>query len=386
MRLCQNRVRNSDIMEVLIVGGGLQGLSCGSSLRNKHSIHIITDDLQCRKSSFFKGVYTGYEISNGSYLELLEKNHFDIVIPVSDVCVPFLSKNKENIEQTYNVRIAVPEYDCVYTVESKERFMSFCATNDIPHPKTMSLSKTNLEDVASQVGFPALIKPDYSVGARGIQKVKDLDELTQVYPDIESKYGSCTLQEFIANQDYYYNVMLYRDKKGDFLASAIIKIVRMYPVAAGSSACCISVENEELLDICKQTLNKLNWVGMADFDVLQRLDNGEFKIIEINPRVPASLRGAAISGVNFPEVIISDVMNLPVSSYQYHPNKVMRYIGIDLMWLLKTKKLVGNTPSWWKFCGKDVYYQDVYAEDASTWWTWFVSGLSKLKLKNKRVR
>lgn len=47
----------------------------------------------------------------------------------------------------------------------------------------------------------------------------------------------------------------------------------------------------------------LDWVGFADFDVL-RTKNGDFKIIEINPRVPASIRAAEISGVNFPALIV----------------------------------------------------------------------------------
>lgn len=373
-------------MDVLIIGGGLQGLSCGSSLHKKHNVSIVTDDLQCRKSSFFKQVYADYDISNGSYLELLKMHQFDVVIPISDMCVSYLSRNKKNIEDTYNVRIATPDYGCVFLVESKDRFMSFCSANDIPHPITVTLSNNNIAEASELVGFPALIKPNFSVGARGIVKVHNAEELEALFPQIEAKYGSSTLQEFIANQEFYYNVMLYRDRNGDFLASTIIKIVRMYPVKAGSSACCISVENDELLNICKDALDKLNWVGMADFDVLQRLDNGEYKIIEINPRVPASLRGAAISGVNFPEVIVSDVMGYSVEQYDYKPNQVMRYMGIELMWLLKTFRFFGNDPSWWSFYGKHIYYQDIYANDVSTWWTWLASGVSKLRNKKKRLR
>ena len=35
--------------------------------------------------------------------------------------------------------------------------------------------------------------------------------------------------------------------------------------------------------------------------------NGDYKIIEINPRIPASIRGAAMSGVNFPKQIVDDM-------------------------------------------------------------------------------
>ena len=118
--------------------------------------------------------------------------------------------------------------------------------------------------------------------------------------------------------------MMYRNSKGQILGSVIIKIVRKYPIQAGSSACCISIENPELFEICKSTLDKLNWVGMADFDILQRLDNGEYKIIEINPRVPASLRSAYVSGVNFPEIIIRDAAGLEPKTYDYTPGKTIR--------------------------------------------------------------
>ena len=159
----------------------------------------------------------------------------------------------------------------------------------------------------------------------------------------------------------------------------------MFPVKAGSSSCCISVDLPDLIAVCKNTLDKLKWVGMADFDILQRLDNGEYKIIEINPRVPASLRGAAISGVKFPEIIINDLMGHPKKNYNYLPGRTLRYLGLDIMWLLKTKKLFNNNPSWLKFFGKNLYYQDIYANDLSTWWTWLAEGISKIGKRKQKL-
>ena len=342
-------------MNILVLEGGLQGISCGCSLYEKHKVSIVASNLMCRHSRFFKKVYAGIRADDESLFGLLEKEPFDVLLPVSDLTVPFASKNKTLIEEKYAVRCAVPDYNQVHQVEDKHRFMAFCDAHDIPHPKTMELTTDTLDVVASCVGFPSLIKPDYSVGARGIIKVNSLMELKEKYPEVSSKYGACTLQEFIENKEYYYNVMLYRDKEGRFLGYTILKIVRMYPVAAGSSSCCITVKNDALLKICKDCLDKLNWVGMADFDVLQRPDNGEYKIIEINPRVPASLRAAAVSGVNFPEIIVSDTIGQEIPRYEYVSGKVLRYMGIDIMWLLKSPRRFNVKPNWLQFIGKDIF-------------------------------
>lgn len=373
-------------MRILIVGGGLQGLSCGCSLYKEHEVSVVASNLMCRKSRFFKKVYSDVNGSDESLFGLLEKERFDVLIPVTDMTVPFISKNKEVIGRRFCVKCAVPDYEQVYQVENKSRFMAFCEENNVPHPKTARLSEDTLEKDANEVGFPALIKPDYSVGARGITKVNSIAELQEKFPSVSQKYGSCTLQEFIENKEYYYNVMLYRDAQGRFPAYTIVKIVRMYPIGAGSSSCCITVENDDILQICKDCLDKLNWVGMADFDVLQRLDNGAYKIIEINPRVPASLRAAAVSGINFPEIIANDALGKTVPEYKYNPGKVLRYLGIDIMWLLKSPNRFHTNPRWLMFIGKDIYYQDIYYQDISSWWTWLVEGMGKISKRNKKLR
>jgi predicted ATP-grasp superfamily ATP-dependent carboligase len=373
-------------MNVLLVGGGLQGLSCGSSLFAQHSVSIITDELMCRKSRFFKKVYVN-SLFETAIFDILSKNRFDVILPISDLTVPLVSKNKELIESHYGVKCAVPSYDLVSRVADKSSFMFFCRQNNIPHPKTSPItSGDSFEQLAKEIGFPALIKPNYSVGARGITRVDSLEELSSKYPEIYNNFGSCTLQELIDNQEYYYNVMLYRNSSGRILASVILKIVRMYPINAGSSACCVTVENETLIDICKDCLDKMDYVGMADFDVLQRRDNGEYKIIEINPRVPASIKGAYISGVNFPEVIIKDTIGDDVPVQSYHPGKIMRYLGLDFLWFLNSKNRLATKPSWFSFIGSNIFYQDIFINDVSTWWSWLAEGIMKIGNRNKKQR
>jgi hypothetical protein len=85
--------------------------------------------------------------------------------------------------------------------------------------------------------------------------------------------------------------------------------------------------------------------------------NGDYKIIEINTRVPASVHGAYISGVNYPEMIIRDAEGVDVTCRKEVGN-VMRFAGLDVMWFVFSPERFSFKPSWFKFLGRNVFYQD----------------------------
>ncbi len=370
--------------QVLLLGGRLQGLSVADSLRqSKHNVAVITEDGTSRKSKLFEQHYEGCLVDEDSIYIAIADYKPDIIIPMGDSGTLFLSKHKEEIEKKYHTKCAVPDYDVVVKGADKARLMAFCKENDLPHPRTQSITNDNLSECAEYVGFPSLIKPDHSVGARGITRVNSMEELKEKLPDVIAEYGTCTLQQFIDNTDFYYNVMLYRTRNGRFANHAISKIVRIYPLDAGSSCCCLSVDIKELVDICKRTLDLLNWNGFADFDILYDKARQEFKIIEINPRVPASLRIAAAAGVNFPEIIVSDTLGKEIPKYNYKENCVLRFLGTDLLWFLKSPKRFSFKPSWFSFFGDNIYYQDVYKSDSSTWLSWLSEGIKKFIKRSK---
>ena len=105
------------------------------------------------------------------------------------------------------------------------------------------LALEKAQEAADAIGFPALIKPNISVGARGITMVYSLSDLQDKYDGILRKYGECTLQEYIDNSGApYYNVMMYRNAKGNIINTVIIEIIRYYPIKGGSSSFCRTVE------------------------------------------------------------------------------------------------------------------------------------------------
>lgn len=370
---------------VLILGGGLQALSTAYSLWREGIpvVCLAPQEEEISKSRFIRHFYpTVKDNLLKQLIAIIESEQVNLIIPMSDHMAELVSKHKAELKSKYNCHVPVPNYEIFIEGADKEKLMAFCEHNGFPHPRTRALDATNIEEAAIYVQFPALIKPNRSVGARGIKLVHSLEELKLSYPIIHKTYGDATLQEYVDSKDApYYNVMLYRSKSGQITGSAIIEILRFYPIKGGSSSLCRTVEEPKLRAVCESVLHKLNWEGMADFDVL-KAPNGEYKIIEINPRVPASLRAADIAGVNFPMTMLEEEP-YPVS---YKTNQYLRYFGLDIMWFLSSPNRFKAKPAWILSIGRHVYFQDIYAKDPSTWFSWLINGFKRFLHKRKHIQ
>ncbi len=295
------------------------------------------------------------------FYEHLKEHKYELIIPMGDASAYFLSREKENVEQQYNTPCAVETYSTFELANDKQKLMEVCEKYDIVHPKTRELVMETMDDVADYVGFPAMIKPNLSAGAKGIVKVENKDELYIKYPLITAEFGRCTLQQFVEQPDYYYNVMLFRRRDGETAASTIIKIRRFFPLKGGTSCYSETVEHPFLLEQCERCLEKLNWHGFADFDVLEDKVSGELKIIEINPRVPSSLQASFAAGVNFAKIFVDEYLGNGAEVFdmkRYKTGQQVRWFGLDVMWFLMSPQRFSYRPSWFCFWGKNVSYHD----------------------------
>lgn len=209
-----------------------------------------------------------------------------------------------------------------------------------------------------KVGFPSLIKPVSSSGAKGIVHLHSVIELENTYAKIQKQYGAAILQSYINHDGYYFNAMLFRDKCGIFSKTVVIRIMRYFPVKGGTGSYSETVENPEIERLCKDILMKLDWYGFADFDIITDKFTHKPYLIEINPRIPACIHAAFVSGVNFPLMIINDALGIAVPTTEYHREIKVRYMGMDVLWFVFSRERFRSKPSWFKFWDKDLYYQD----------------------------
>lgn len=319
----------------------------------------------------------------------LDHNLVDLIIPLADDGAEFLSKNKTHIEKKYNVKCAIPEFRIFNVANDKQKLMELCEKYGISHPRTMGLPSLEQNDVvtslfmddlmkvAEYVRFPALIKPNLSQGAKGIVRVENFNELLDKYKDIYRIFGKCSLQEYINQPDYYFNVMLYRDKNGKMENYTVTKIRRFFPLKGGSSCYCETIKYDKLLNQCRKVLEEIKWTGFADFDVLEDKNSGELKIIEINPRVPSSFQAAFASGVDFGKVFINDNFDSFIPQFEYKTGKQVRWMGLDVMWFIFSNDRFRFKPSWFKFFGRDISYHDGSLLDPLPMITGIIAGVIK---------
>ncbi len=315
-------------------------------------------------------------IYNSFLLNFLKINPIDLIMPLFDDSADLINKNRIEIEKL-GVKIGLPPKNQYELARNKSLLMEFCRNNNIPHPITVPVDKNNYKSAASSVGFPLLIKPDKYSGAIGIIHINTITELSEYFLNPNNNHQGLSLQSYVNHSGYYYNAMLYRSREGLFSEVVIIKVIRYFPIKGGTGSYNETVNFPKIEKISKDTLNKLNWVGFADIDFIVDEDTAEPRLIEINPRIPACIHSAYISGVNFPQIIVFDTLYNKIPNQIYIPKKKTRYMAMDVLWFIFSKERMKTKPSWFKLFGRNLYYQDGSWSDPLTMVAGILMGLVK---------
>ena len=243
---------------------------------------------------------------------------------------------------------------------NKHKLMEVCEKQGFPHPETYFLNnKGSLDIDIDSLRYPILIKPNHTFGARGMTLCQNKSDLLDKYPNIYKKFGHCHLQTYIPEGGHQVEVQLFINENQELVQSSVVKKFRWYPNKGGSSCCNISCTNEKIVTICYNILKSIGWVGFADFDTIEDPRTGELLIMEINPRVPACVKSAFASGIDWADVIVSEYLNKPHRKYRMEREVYLRYLGMEILWFVHSKSKLKTKPNWFRFFGRKIYYQDM---------------------------
>ena len=349
---------------ILLLGAGTQSLAIIPSLhRMGHRIVILTE-MHPNYGDKSKYVYKVYRFETSDEHEkllfvskVIKREQIDVIIPMGDADAEFLSKNKKHFNGQHFV---IPDYATFLKGYDKNQLLTLCKEKGYPHPLTTDLCKVDyLSDELKSFPFPAMLKPNCTTGGRGMVEVKNYEEFVARYPVLHKEYGDYHLQRFVKAGGRQVKVQLYVDDKQELVAHSVQHKIRWYPNKAGSNCCACSITDEHIVGICYNILKDLHWEGFADFDTIEDPDTGKLLIMEINPRLPACIKGSIVAGVDWGEILVNGALGLPQIKYQYREGVVLRHLGLDILWFLHAENRWHTKPNWFNFLGSKIYYQDM---------------------------
>lgn len=201
------------------------------------------------------------------------------------------------------VSIALPELDNYSIAEDKFAVLDVAQEAGCPVPKTTEvISLAELKNMARTTTYPIVIKARTGNSAKGVRIVHDKDEQTDMFKELVQTFGLFherwpIVQEFLPGEAAGVCVLY---DHGRCVASFAERYLRCKEQGKfGTSTLRETYDNHQLISKAISIMDKLEWHGVAHLDFVAD-GNGEFRLIEINPRLWGALALAMFSGIDFP--------------------------------------------------------------------------------------
>lgn len=272
---------------------------------------------------------------------VVERESFDFVVPVRDSTTGLVAEMAEALPAGTETLLDSP--DRIEQLQDKAAFGKLAAELGVPTPTTYFPAETDIEVIRAEADFPVVVKPTRASGARGIRRVERPEELPATYRAARRENGEVIVQEFVNHSGGHYSVGAVFDRTGTPRAVHAYKELLQYPDSGGPAIRAKSVPIEPWVDEMLGLLEAVEWTGPAHMDVLFDPDEGEYKLLEVNPRLWSSIALTIDSGVDVPGVML-DIANgaEPPRSDQYHTDQCYRWVfPNELLWAVDG----WNTPS-----------------------------------------
>lgn len=262
---------------------------------------------------------------------LLGKRTYDVAFACTDTVVEVVSRLRDQLPARPDFLLP-PAYS-LQTALSKHASQQFAAGLGVPTPRTIAPSPDEVDAAGREIGFPLVVKGDNGSGGSHVRYATNLDDLRRAYQETAAKkhLGRPILQEFVPGKGYLTHVLYHRGKP---LAVCSHLKEREFPPTGGITAQGITV-NEPTLDAqVLEIFSALRWHGLAKADFKRDARDGSFKLMELDPRVSASIEIPRAAGVDMVEMCCRLAAGNAVRTQLTYAQGVrVRYLCRDLLCL-----------------------------------------------------
>ncbi|MCV6823725.1 MULTISPECIES: carbamoyl-phosphate synthase large subunit [Halocynthiibacter] len=315
--------RPSDKKKVVILGGGPNRIGQGIEFDYCccHACYALTDQgyetimINCNPET----VSTDYDTSDRLYFEPLTFEHVMEILRVEQekgtlhgVIVQFGGQTPlklANALEAEGIPILGTSPDAIDLAEDRERFQALVNRLGLLQPKN-GIAATDAEaiKIASEIGFPLVIRPSYVLGGRAMEIVRDMAQLERYIAEAVVVSGdSPVLLDSYLSGAVEIDVDAISDGK-DVHIAGIMQHIEEAGVHSGDSACSLppySLSQETIETLHEQARAlalALNVVGLMNIQFAVK--DGQIYLIEVNPRASRTVPFVA-KAVNSPIAAIA---------------------------------------------------------------------------------
>ena len=331
--------RPSDRKKVVILGGGPNRIGQGIEFDYCccHACFALTDAgyetimINCNPET----VSTDYDTSDRLYFEPLTFEHVLEILRVEQengtlhgVIVQFGGQTPlklANALEAEGIPILGTTPDAIDLAEDRERFQDLVNRLGLKQPRNgIAHSDAEAMAIASDIGFPLVIRPSYVLGGRAMEIVRDQAQLERYISEavVVSGDSPVLLDSYLSGA-----VELDVDALCDGTAvhvAGIMQHIEEAGVHSGDSACSLppySLGKDVIAEIKQQTealAHGLNVVGLMN--VQFAIKDGEIYLIEVNPRASRTVPFVAKATDSAIASIAARVMaGEPLSNFPLRP-------------------------------------------------------------------
>ena len=243
-------------------------------------------------------------------LNICKEQKIDALLSLNDLELPILADNKARFEEI-GVKVIVSDPQVIDICFDKYKTAQWVESLGLNAPKTyvrLADAKKALE--AGEVTFPLFMKPRWGSGSIGLESIADLEELDIYYNLLMKKIKKTILatasvgdeyimiQEKLTGKEFGLDVM--NDLNGQNVA---VSVKQKLAMRAGETDKAVTVDLPEVREIGAIIGLNLKHIGNLDVDIMQR-SNGDYCVLELNPRFGGGFPFSYEAGVNLPLAII----------------------------------------------------------------------------------
>jgi carbamoyl-phosphate synthase large subunit len=305
--------KRTDIQKILLIGSGpiVIGQACEFDYSGTQACKALKEEgyTVILVNSNPATIMTDPEFADRTYIEpiipdivekIIEREKPDALLPTMGGQTALnvaITLYERDVLQKHGVRLIGAQYDSIRKAENRQAFKNAILSIGLSLPESgYAGSRDAALKIVERIGFPAIIRPSFTLGGTGGSIAYNLEEFTEF---VDWGIGASPVHEVLIEQSVVgwkeYELEVMRDRMDNVVIVCSIENLDPMGIHTGDSITVAPAqtltdrEYQRMRDAAIAIMREMGVdTGGSNIQFAVNPENGEMKVIEMNPRVSRS--------------------------------------------------------------------------------------------------